>query len=89
VATAPSPEDTARAILQTLVTRLNVRGGQGALRDAVIQNARSQGVDPEDFEAGLTFAIAQGWILSVPSKHWVGLTDAGFATACLRAASLR
>jgi hypothetical protein len=80
---AASADDTARAILRALVVRLKVRGGQGALLRVVIQNAQSEGVESQDFEAGLKHAIEQGWIGhdSPSGKHWVGLTDAGF-TEC-------
>jgi hypothetical protein len=77
MATAPSPDDTARAILRALISRLKLRGGQGALLGAVIQNAQAEGVDRRDFEAGLQRAIARGWILYDPDKQWLGLTGDG------------
>jgi len=79
--TTSSPDDTARAIVRTLVKRLKLRPGQGALLGAVIQNAQSEGVDRQDLEAGLEHANSRGWILYDPNRHWVGLTDAGAAAA--------
>ena len=73
--------DTARTILRTLVTELKLRGGQGALLWAVIQSAYLEGVDREDFDAGLHDAIAQGWVVIDLNNELVSLTDAGFAAA--------
>jgi hypothetical protein len=76
-----SPDDTARAIVRTLIKRLKLRPGQGALLGAVIQNVQSEGVDRQDLEAGLEHAKSRGWILYDSNRHWVGLTDAGVAAA--------
>jgi hypothetical protein len=76
-----APEDTAQAIVRTLVKRLKLRGGQGALLETVIQNVRSEGIDDREFEMGLREAATKGWIIHDRSNHSVRLTDAGYAAA--------
>jgi hypothetical protein len=76
---APTPHDTAIAILRTLVKRLKLRPGQSALLKAVLQNAEAEGVDRQDFEAGLNHAASNAWIVHDFSSQTVRLTQAGFA----------
>jgi hypothetical protein len=76
---APTPDDIAREILRTLVKRLKLRAGHGALLETLIQSLPPECIDAEQFEAGLEAAIANGWIVQRQRSHSIRLTQAGFA----------
>lgn len=81
MAAAPTPEETARAILRALVRSIRLRAGQGALVEPLNRQARVEGVDPRDFPAGLSHAVDRGWLVYDRNRAWVGLTEAGFEAA--------
>lgn len=75
-----SPADhIARAIVRTLVTRLKLRAGQGALLETVIQNVRPEGINHQEFEIGLRDATEKGWIVHDRSNRTIHLTNNGLS----------
>jgi hypothetical protein len=81
MASTPTPEETARAILRILVHRLRLRRGQGTLLGTLKQQTRAEGIDPRDFPAGFQHAVDHRWLIYDAASSWVGLTEAGIAAA--------
>ncbi len=76
MATLPTPEESAREILNIFVNQCNRRAGE-VLR---INNFQ-RGLRGEDFTAGIEVAKTSGWIEVLEGGVSFKLTDAGFAAA--------
>jgi len=73
---APTPEDSAKLILEIFKAH-SVQSGEILMGGAVNAQFLSEGGRASDYEAGLRFAIVQGWIKIEPTM--IRLTDDGFA----------
>ncbi len=76
MATVPTPEDSARAILAIFKSK-DVRAGGILMAGQVNLQFLTSGGKAADYEAGGQYAIAHGWIEL--SSSTMKLTDAGFA----------
>ncbi|MDB6103843.1 MAG: hypothetical protein JWO52_3842 [Gammaproteobacteria bacterium] len=82
MATKPSPEDTAKQILDMLVVDLRVRPPNGTTLRALIVQADARGIHREDLVEGLDYAGNQkGWVDNDQGSNWVRLNASGFTAA--------
>lgn len=77
MATLPKPQDLALEILAVLLRDGNHRPGDG-MKGTFLRNGFGLTRPPEDFEAGITYALAQKWI-EMGQNGFVLLTPAGFS----------
>jgi hypothetical protein len=77
MATGPTPEESARLILSFFKDH-NRRAGEALMLDLVNTEFSTRGGRADDFNAGMEYALDQGWI-EMPSSNAMRLTDAGFA----------
>lgn len=73
---APTPEESAKIILEIFKAH-SVQSGEILAGGVLNAQFLSEGGRTPDYEAGLRFAIAQGWIKIEPTM--IRLTDDGFA----------
>lgn len=76
MAQLPTPEESARTILQQFRTE-NIRAGEILMRGSVEINAQKNGLRASDVEAGLKHAVDRGWI-DISDPRFVRLTEIGF-----------
>lgn len=82
MAIEPSPEETAKHILDILVTELHIRPPNGIPLGALVARAEARGISREDLSKGLDYAGNQkDWIGSGQRPNWVRLNASGFAAA--------
>lgn len=78
---APTPDQSARAILRVLVRGMQLRAGNGVLLELLDQHARAEGMESNELLGGLMHAHLQGWLVYDKDRRWVGLRKAGLAVA--------
>jgi len=81
MATLPTPEQCAREILAIFVWHFGLLAGDVLPHNNFLTLWPQRGYRSEDFDAGVQFAIARGWLELVPSGNLYRLTKSGFATA--------
>ncbi|SER61312.1 hypothetical protein SAMN04487958_1024 [Vreelandella subterranea] len=81
MATLPTPEETAREILEIFVGHFNSRPGHVLRINNFTAVWHSRGLASEDFKPGMEYAVAQGWVDVQSDGDAFKLTDAGFAEA--------
>jgi hypothetical protein len=82
MATKPSPEDTAKQILDILVVDLQVRPPNGTMLRTLIAQADARGIRREDLVEGLDYADNQkDWVDNDQGSNWLRLNASGFAAA--------
>ena len=84
MAKVPSPEETAREILDIFVSRFKLRAGKALrIRDfnAVWHTLE---LHADDFKPGMEHAAVQGWVEVLPGGELFKLTDAGFTAAATK-----
>lgn len=82
MAKTPSPADTAKVIIDALVTDLGLRVGQAVPLRELKARTRARGVHDEDLVAGLNYAEnKENWIEVGRPQGFIRLTDPGFAAA--------
>jgi hypothetical protein len=79
MAAAPTAEDSARRILHIFL-EFGHRSGDVMQQNSFIAPFAEPGWKASDFNAGITFAISEGWLESVSSASY-RLTDLGFGEA--------
>jgi hypothetical protein len=79
MATKPTPEQAAKYILQIMVKKFNVRGGQILMRNSLITPFSTDGWQSSDETAGLQYAVQKGWV--TVKENIITLTDDGYAAA--------
>jgi len=78
MATRPTPEQCARAILAIFVAHYGLRPNDVLRRNNFLTLWPQRGYRPRDFKAGLQFAIDTGWLELLPSGKLYRLTKSGF-----------
>ncbi len=73
---APTPQHSAKLIFEIFKAH-SIQSGENLTGGVLNAQFLSQGGRAPDYEAGLRFAIAQGWIKIEPTM--IQLTDGGFA----------
>lgn len=81
MATLPTPEEAAVAILAIFVQKFNLRPGDSLRVNNFYANWAYQGLAFGDLEPGLQHALTQGWIESQPDGESYKLTEAGYTRA--------
>jgi hypothetical protein len=82
MATRPSPDETAKTIIDALVTDLRLLPGQAVPFQTLKACLLARGVHVQDLAAGLDYAgNTRDWIEDGPSKGSVRVTASGFAEA--------
>jgi len=78
MATLPTPEQCAHAILAIFVAHYSLRPGDVLRRKNFLTLWPLRGYRPKDFKAGLQFAIECGWLELLPGRNAYRLTRSGF-----------
>ena len=78
MATLPTPEQCARAILAIFASHYGLRPGDVLRRNNFSTLWPQRGYRPKDFKTGLPFAIESGWLESVPGGSTYRLAKSGF-----------
>jgi len=78
MATLPTPEQSARAIL-AIFREKSIRPGQILMAGQVNLQFLTSGGTAEDYGAGLTYAGERNWLEAGQGGVTLVLTDAGFA----------
>ena len=73
-----TPEQCARAILAIFVSHFGLRPGEVLPRKNFLTIWPQRGYRPEDFNAGVQFAVESGWLELVPGGESYRLTKNGF-----------
>jgi hypothetical protein len=81
MATSPTPEQTARAILSIFVDHFKLSSGQSLLINNFHSVWPSCGLRFEDLESGMAFAVEKGSVALASNSASIQLTDAGFSEA--------
>lgn len=81
MATLPTPEEAAVAILAIFVRHFNLRSGEVLRENSFSTIWYTRGLAFGDLESGLQHALTQGWIEIQPDGESYKLTEAGFAKA--------
>jgi hypothetical protein len=79
MATLPTPEQCARAILAIFVTHFGLRPGEALPRKNFLTLWPQRGYRPKDFKSGLQFATESGWLELLPGGKSYRLTKNGFS----------
>ncbi len=80
-ATLSTPEQCAREILAIFVWHFGLLAGEVLRRNSFLTLWPQRGYRPEEFHAGLQFAIESGWLELLPGGNSYRLTKSGFAAA--------
>ena len=78
MATLPTPEQCARAILAIFVSHYGLRPGDVLRKNNFNVLWPQRGYRPKDFKMGLQFAIECGWLELVPGGSTYRLTKSGY-----------
>ena len=81
MATLPTPEETAREILAIFVSHFKSRPEDVLRINNFLAVWLPRGLAAEDFNPGMEYAVAQGWVEVRPGGESFKLTSAGFAAA--------
>lgn len=79
--TLPTPEQSAREILAIFVWHYGLLAGDVLRSNSFLTLWPQRGYRPEDFSAGLKFAIERRWLELLPGGDSYRLTKSGFAAA--------
>jgi hypothetical protein len=77
MATLPTPEESARAIL-TIIAFHNSRPDDVLVAEQINFAFRQAGGSAAEFQAGLEYAVQNGW-LEIGKNNTIKLTNAGFS----------
>jgi hypothetical protein len=80
VATAPTPEHAARAILAFYIERNNRAGDTIQPRQVGMQLQQNGGLNADEIQNGVEYGIEQGWF-EMTDKQMLRLTDKGYEAA--------
>jgi hypothetical protein len=81
MATLPSPEKTAREILNIFTFHFNCRPDQILRINNFLAIWHERQLDSTDFKPGMEFAAKNGWVEVQPNGDSFKLTSTGFAEA--------
>lgn len=81
MATLPTPEESANKILSLFVDRFKQRPGNVLRVNNFLEAIGKNEINADDFNAGMQFAIDQGWVESLNEGVSFKLTDKGFEQA--------
>ncbi|EZI29585.1 hypothetical protein [Pseudomonas extremaustralis] len=81
MASLPSPEQTARAILDIFVGHFNRRPEDVLRVNNFLSVWHSRGLEAGDFKPGMEFAATQNWVEILPQGDAFRLTALGFSEA--------
>jgi hypothetical protein len=81
MATLPTPEQCAREILAIFVWHFGLLAGEVLRNNDFLTLWPQRGYRSEDFNAGLQFAIENGWLELLPGGNSYRLSKSGFAAA--------
>ena len=78
MATLPTPEQCARAILDIFVLHFGLLAGEVLPRKNFLTIWPQRGYRTKDFKVGLQFATESGWLELLPGGKSFRLTKSGF-----------
>jgi len=81
MATLRTPEQCAREILAIFVWHFGLLAGDVLRRNNFLTLWQQRDYGPEDFSAGVQFAIESGWLELLPDRNSYRLTKSGFTAA--------
>ena len=81
MATLRTPEQCAREILAIFVWHFGLLAREVLRRNNFLTLWQQRGYRPEDFNAGVQFAIESGWLELLPDRNSYRLTKSGFTAA--------
>lgn len=81
MATQPTPEQCAGAILAIFVWHFGLLAGDVRRSDSFLTLWQQRGYRPKDLEAGLQYAAIRGWLELLPDGKSYRLSKSGFAAA--------
>jgi len=81
MATLRTPEQCAREILTIFVWHFGLLAREVLRRNNFLTLWQQRGYRPEDFNAGVQFAIESGWLELLPDRNSYRLTKSGFTAA--------
>ena len=79
--TLPTPQQSAHEILAIFVWHFGLLAGEVLPSNSFSALWQRRGYRPEDFNAGLLYAIESGWLEVLPGGNSYRLTKSGFADA--------
>jgi hypothetical protein len=84
MATIPTPDDTARALLAIMTEDLSWRAGEAVSRGPLRAWIQKRGIDFDDIDPGLNRMVELGWLEYNEARKFHYLTAAAFAPSSLR-----
>lgn len=81
MATQPTPEQCAGAVLAIFVWHFGLLAGDVRRSDSFLTLWQQRGYRPKDLEAGLQYAAIRGWLKLLPDGKSYRLTKSGLAAA--------
>lgn len=81
MAAVPTPEEAARTILRIFTERFDARPGSVLRSNNFIATIGDFGLTAQEFNAGLAYAVKQGWIEIQSDGYSYKITEAGFKEA--------